>query len=323
MKVLVIGATGTLGRQIVKTALSQNYQVFCLVRNLRKARFLSEWGADLIYGDLSRPETLPRAFIDIDIVIDAATLRPDEEFVGLREIELLGKLALVRCAQIAQVKKYIFFSFLCDEDLSVPLLRVKKKVEKVIASSNLNFTIFQVSGFYQGLIAQYAIPILEQQSIWLTDERLSVNYVNTQDVARICIKSLAAISLKCSTLPIVNKKTWLSNDIIDVCEQLSGLQAKIQRVPIFFLKLTSLIFSLSKWGWSIQDRLAFSAVLANSGNSNNDLLFENLCHEMDLKDSDFLSLEDYLQEYFELMLIRLRDLNYDQSQAAKRKDLTF
>jgi len=36
-----------------------------------------------------------------------------------------------------------------------------------------------------------------------------------------------------------------------------------------------------------------------------------------------ISLENYLQDYFENMLKKLRDLNYDQNQSLKRKDLTF
>ena len=51
MKILLVGATGTLGRQIAKKAIEDGHEVRCFVRNPRKASFLQEWGCELTKGN--------------------------------------------------------------------------------------------------------------------------------------------------------------------------------------------------------------------------------------------------------------------------------
>ena len=108
MSILVIGGTGTLGRQIVKQAIDEGYQVKCLVRNFRRSSFLKDWGAELIYGDLSIPSTLPLALKGVKVVIDSATVRSTSNYTA-ETVDWRGKVALLEAAKLVGINRIIYF----------------------------------------------------------------------------------------------------------------------------------------------------------------------------------------------------------------------
>ena len=316
MKLLVIGGTGTLGRQIVKKALENGFQVLCLVRNRTKANFLKELGAQLVYGDLNILGSLPLAFKKVTAVIDASTTRPDD-LTSLDNIDIKGKLALIKLAKIAGVKRFIFFSILNAEKYrSIPLMQAKIKIEEYLKESNMPYTIFKMAGFYQALISQYAIPILDKQPIWITKESVNISYIDTQDAASICLKSLLIKDTENQTFFLGTLKAWRSKDIIEICEKLSGQKAQLKMIPISLLKLTEQISSLFEWSLKINERLAFVKTLEEN-NFSSDLL--NLYEKIDIEKNSLVKLENYLEEYFERILTTLKDLNYEDS--FKQRDL--
>ena len=319
MSLLIIGGTGTLGRQIVLQALTKGYQVRCLVRNFRKANFLKEWGVELVYGDLTRPETIPPCLKGITAIIDVSTSRPNE-LNSLTEVDWYGKLYLIEAAKVANIKRFIFCSTQNLEQFSnIPLMELKQGIEIKLKQSNVPYTIFRLTGFYQGLIEQYAIPILENLPIWVTNENTCVSYMDTQDIAKFCLRSLQLPQTINKTYFLGGPKGWLSSEIIRLCEQLAGQNAKVNQIPIFILKIVSQFFGFFEWGQNISDRLAFAEIL-NVENNFSKSTFD-LYKTFKIDSTEVVQLDDYLLEYFIRLLKRLRDINFEDVQ--KQKNLVI
>jgi uncharacterized protein YbjT (DUF2867 family) len=319
MSLLVIGGTGTLGRQIVLQALTKGYQVRCLVRNFRKAAFLKEWGVELVYGDLSRPETIPPCLKGITAVIDASTSRANE-LDSLKKVDWDGKLGLIEAAKAANIQRFIFFSAQNVEQFNnIPLMKLKNGIEIKLKESEIPYTIFRLTGFYQGLIEQYAIPILENLPIWVTNENTYISYMDTQDIAKFCLKALQIPQTKNQTFFLSGSKGWVSSEIINLCEQLAGQEAKVQRIPLFLLQFVSRFFGFFEWGQNISDRLAFAEILSTENNFSKST-FE-LYQTFKIDPSEIIQLDDYFLEYFIRLLKRLRDINFEDVQ--KQKNLVI
>jgi len=312
MSLLIIGGTGTLGRQMVLQALMKGYPVRCMVRNFRKANFLKEWGVELVYGDLTKPETLPPCFKGITAVIDASTSRPNEP-ESLKNVDWDGKIALIEAAKAANIQRFIFFSAQNVEQFeNIPLMKLKYGIEKKLEASNVPYTIFRLTGFYQGLIEQYAIPILENLPIWVTNENTYIAYMDTQDIAKFSMRALQIPQTMNQTFFLSGLKGWVSSEIIILCEQLAGQTARVQRVPLIILKLVSNFFGFFEWGQNISDRLAFAEIL-NTENNFSKSTFD-LYKLFKVDSEEIIQLDDYFLEYFIRLLKRLRDINFEDVQ---------
>nr|YP_009313078.1 Hypothetical protein ycf39 [Dermonema virens]SCW21332.1 Hypothetical protein ycf39 [Dermonema virens] len=319
MSLLVIGATGTLGRQVVRKALDEGFNVTCSVRNFRRAAFLKEWGAKLVYGDLKSPETIPHTLKGITAIIDASTARPYDPY-NASLIDLYGKIKLIEAAEKANIQRFIFFSILnANKYSNIPLMQLKVQIENRLKSSSMKSTIFSLCGFYQGIISQYALPILDQQSIWVSSESSKIAYMDTQDIARFTIRSLSVPALENTQYSLAGSRSWNSFDIIALCEKLSGQRGQISRVPVGLLEAARDFTQLFEWSKNISERLAFTQVLARGDDLSDNM--EKVCGILQIDKQEITPLEDYLQEYFIRVMKKLKTLNYDMDK--NKQDINF
>ena len=317
MKVLVVGGTGTLGRQIVRRALDEGHEVRCMVRSPRKAYFLTEWGCELTRGDLLEPGSLDYALEGQQALIDAATARATDAGSAYT-IDWDGKQNLFAAARRAQVNRVVFVSLLAAaQHPSVPLMDIKACTEQWLAASDLDYTILQGVAFMQGLISQFAIPVLESQTVWVSGSPTPLAYMNTQDMARFAVAALSRAETVRRSFPVVGPRAWTTGEITQLCERFTGKDARVVRVPPALIKGMCSLANFFEPTVNIAERLAFAEV--TGGGTALDAPMEASYEAFGLDPAETTGLEAYLREYYDTILRRLREMEADLDKDAKKK----
>lgn len=147
--VLVAGATGGTGQEVVDQALEKGYRVRALVRDEAKARMLFGDRVQYVVGDVREPRSLKKAVKGVDQVISAlgANVQRDPENSPER-VDYAGVKALAEAAKAAGASQFILVSSMGvthpDHQLNAMLdniLSWKLKGEDAVRATGINYTI--------------------------------------------------------------------------------------------------------------------------------------------------------------------------------------
>ena len=151
--VLLAGASGRNGRVVLRQLAALGVQVRAMTRDPEAARRDIGAGFDWVAGDVTRPETLPGALQDVDVVISAvATAMP----VGANrpeEVDYLGTVNLSRAAKAAGATRFVIITSSVsgkkDHFLNYiggNVLIWKKRAEEALMASGLEYVIVGPTG---------------------------------------------------------------------------------------------------------------------------------------------------------------------------------
>lgn len=193
---LVTGATGGLGRRIVRLLCDQEQPVRAFVRLTSHYAELENRGAEVFIGDLRREADIRKACQGVRYVISAHG--SGEGSGGAAALDYRANIDLIDQAKENQVEHFVFISVLgCDRGYEdSPVFKAKAAVEKYLQTSGLPYTILRPSGFSSNLL-----PLAEQfrkTGVYLLigdpDNRSSI--VSTDDLAKIAIDSIQVAGAK-------------------------------------------------------------------------------------------------------------------------------
>jgi uncharacterized protein YbjT (DUF2867 family) len=146
--VLVVGAAGHLGSQVVGPLIARGKSVRALVRPTAKTGALEAAGVELATGDLLDPDSLRKALAGVDAVVTSAAGYTGHTSGDTIETDRIGNRNLIEAAAEVGVHRFVFTSILtCDQAPEVPHFWAKKLAEDALAESGVPFVSLRPGAF--------------------------------------------------------------------------------------------------------------------------------------------------------------------------------
>lgn len=137
MTILVTGATGQVGRQVIEQLVKRGAKVRALVRDAAKADFPA--GVSVVHGDLLDPDSLRRAFAGVSTLFLLNAVAADE---------FTQALIALNVAKEAGVERLVYLSVIHSERyVNVPHFAGKFGVERMIEQTGFSATILRPAYF--------------------------------------------------------------------------------------------------------------------------------------------------------------------------------
>ena len=181
--ILITGATGTVGSEVVKRLSAQGVQVRAVTRDLRKAAANPLPHIRFVQGDFEDPESMRRACAGVDrtFLLTNSTERAEQQ-----------QIAFTRVAHQSGVRHIVKLSQLhADANAPERFLRYHGVGEAAIQASGLTFTFLRPNLYMQGLL-NFRQSIQRQSAFFAAAGDAHISAVDVRDLADVAVAALTS-----------------------------------------------------------------------------------------------------------------------------------
>lgn len=221
--ILIVGATGTIGRHAAKQLIARGLPVRVMSRDPERARTLPEFaGASILTGDSAQPESLGAVFEGVDKVL---LIPPSGPTWNTQEQNLL------EAARHAGVKHIVKISAM-GADLSEPSMSLSYHAqgEKRLAESGIPFTVLRGNSFMQNFLVFYA-PVIRTDGVvcqCIGDAKMSM--VDTRDIAEVATAVLTSDNHLGKTYELTGPEALSYSDAVEKLGAVVGRPVRYQHI---------------------------------------------------------------------------------------------
>ena len=216
MTILVTGATGTVGNQVVEQLVKRGADVRALVRDPSKANFAADVG--IVQGDLLDVDSLRSAFSGVSTLFLLNAVLPDEYTQALIALNVAREAGIDRIVYLSVIHS--------DRYVNVPHFAGKYGVERMIEQMDFNATILRPAYFINNDIT--IKDVVTSHGIYpMPIGSKGLAMVDTRDIAEVAAIELirreqSAVPLPLDRINLVGPDTLTGADVAAIWTQVLG-----------------------------------------------------------------------------------------------------
>ena len=241
-KILVIGATGTIGSSVCELLKAEKAEFTAMLRDQEKGKAFVTRGIKTIMGDLADISSLEKAMKGMDKLFLLSVTSPDIPW-------LQGNAA--KAAKAAGLKHIVKISVRgASGDANFNIGRFHGNAEKEIHNSGIPYTFLKPHSFLQNLFFDRQ-SIMEQNAIYSTMGDGKIPMIDTRDIAAVAVKALLTDGYEGKFYILTGPEAISYHDIAD--ELTKALGRKINYIPQTPEEGYKSMISSGMPGWLVDD----------------------------------------------------------------------
>ena len=248
MKVVLAGAFGNLGAEILKCLCAAGHEV--IAADLKERPIEGCEGKYTFKAiNATKPETLAGLCDGAEVVITTMGLTGASTAVTSYDIDCQGNMNLYAECKKAGIKKFNYISVIsCDEPGAekVPMLHAKYLVEQEIKKEPMDWIIYRPTGYFYD-IAKVFKPYIDKGEMQLLKGYggVKANVVDCPDFAQFIVDHMMDTNV---TYNVGGKETYTYEEMAQMCFDAAGKPMKIKWAPIWLFGILANLPKIKKAG---------------------------------------------------------------------------
>ena len=221
--ILVSGATGLTGGEVVRQLSARGVPVRALVRDRGKAAALAALPhVEVVTGDMARPETLALPFAGVDRAMLISSSDATMFDVQSNFVTAAAKSGVAHVVKLSGIMPEL--------DSAFRFARMHGEAEKFLKASGMAFTHLRAGEFMASYLRQ--VPsIVAKSAIFLPMEDARIASIDTADVAAIAALVLTQDGHAGKTYPITGPEALTMAEVAAILSTVTGKPITYVNVP--------------------------------------------------------------------------------------------